>query len=80
MAAEQDGDLAYAEALQAALQHTASDGAKSGAVRGCVSANTFGDALKTYGQLIQWDYKYRKGDVRKRIDELNLGPDSPGAG
>jgi tetratricopeptide (TPR) repeat protein len=26
------------------------------------------DALKTYGQLIQWDYNYR--DVRKRIDEL----------
>lgn len=28
------------------------------------------DALKIYGQLIQWDYNYRKGDVRKRIDDL----------
>jgi tetratricopeptide (TPR) repeat protein len=28
------------------------------------------DALKTYGQLIQWDYNYRDGDVRKRIDGL----------
>lgn len=28
------------------------------------------DALKTYGQLIQWDYNYRDGDVRTRIDEL----------
>jgi TolA-binding protein len=28
------------------------------------------DALKIYGQLIQWDYNYRKGDVRKRIDGL----------
>lgn len=28
------------------------------------------DALKVYGQLIQWDYNYRKGDVRKRIDDL----------
>src|SRR5690606_29350129 len=28
------------------------------------------DALKTYGQLIQWDYNYRNGDVRKRIDDL----------
>jgi hypothetical protein len=26
--------------------------------------------LKIYGQLIQWDYNYRKGDVRKRIDDL----------
>jgi hypothetical protein len=26
--------------------------------------------LKIYGQLIQWDYNYRKGDVRKRIDAL----------
>lgn len=26
------------------------------------------EALKTYGQLIQWDYNYR--DVRKRIDDL----------
>ncbi|MEP0841851.1 MAG: hypothetical protein HRF43_03975 [Phycisphaerae bacterium] len=26
------------------------------------------DALKTYGQLIQWDYNYE--DVRKRIDDL----------
>lgn len=34
------------------------------------------DALKIYGQLIQWDYNYRKGDVRKRIDDLR---DSQGA-
>jgi tetratricopeptide (TPR) repeat protein len=31
------------------------------------------DALKIYGQLIQWDYNYRKGDVRKRIDDLRAG-------
>ncbi len=29
------------------------------------------EALKTYGQLIQWDYNYR--DVRKRIDDLRGG-------
>jgi tetratricopeptide (TPR) repeat protein len=28
------------------------------------------DALKTYGQLIQWDYNYRNGEVRKRLDAL----------
>ncbi len=28
------------------------------------------EALKIYGQLIQWDYNYAKGDVRKRIDAL----------
>jgi tetratricopeptide (TPR) repeat protein len=28
------------------------------------------EALKTYGQLIEWDYNYRKGDVRKRMDQL----------
>ena len=28
------------------------------------------EALKTYGQLIQWDYNYRDGDVRKRLDAL----------
>jgi len=28
------------------------------------------EALKIYGQLIQWDYNYRKGDVRKRVDRL----------
>ncbi len=28
------------------------------------------DALKAYGQLIQWDYNYRKGDVRKRLESL----------
>lgn len=28
------------------------------------------EALKTFGQLIQWDYNYRNGDVRKRIDDL----------
>ncbi len=28
------------------------------------------DALKTYGQIIQWDYNYRGGEVRKRIDDL----------
>ena len=32
------------------------------------------EALKTYGQLIQWDYNYRKGDVRRRIDELKETP------
>lgn len=30
------------------------------------------EALKTYGQLIQWDYNYR--DVRKRIDDLKGRP------
>ena len=30
------------------------------------------DALKTYGQLIQWDYNYR--DVRKRIEDLKGRP------
>lgn len=29
------------------------------------------DALKTYGQIIEWDYNYRAGEVRQRIDELN---------
>ena len=28
------------------------------------------DALKLYGQIIQWDYNYRKGDVRKRYEGL----------
>lgn len=28
------------------------------------------EALKIYGQLIQWDYNYRNGDVRERIDAL----------
>ena len=28
------------------------------------------DALKIYGQIIQWDYNYRKGDVRNRIERL----------
>ena len=28
------------------------------------------DALKIYGQLIQWDYNYRNGEVRKRLDAL----------
>ncbi|NLX13595.1 MAG: tetratricopeptide repeat protein [Phycisphaerales bacterium] len=42
------------------------------------------NALKIYGQLIQWDYNYGKGDVRKRIDELRKqkkkenNPDSSG--
>lgn len=35
------------------------------------------DALKTYGQLIQWDYNYRKGEVRKRIDDLKGGGAAP---
>ena len=35
------------------------------------------DALKTYGQLIQWDYNYRNGDVRKRIDDLKQRPQPP---
>ena len=30
------------------------------------------EALKIYGQLIQWDYNYR--DVRKRIDDLKGRP------
>ncbi len=29
------------------------------------------EALKIYGQLIEWDYNYRKGDVRKRIEGLH---------
>ena len=34
------------------------------------------EALKEFGQLIQWDYNYR--DVRKRIDDLrNGGQDQP---
>jgi len=28
------------------------------------------DALKIYGQIIQWDYNYRNGDVRKRMGGL----------
>jgi len=28
------------------------------------------EALKIYGQIIQWDYNYRSGEVRKRIDDL----------
>lgn len=28
------------------------------------------EALKIYGQIIQWDYNYRNGEVRKRIDDL----------
>jgi len=28
------------------------------------------EALKSYGQLIQWDYNYRNGEVRKRLDAL----------
>ena len=28
------------------------------------------NALKIYGQLIQWDYNYRKGDVRDRYERL----------
>lgn len=28
------------------------------------------DALKTYGQLIQWEYNYRKGEVRERYEDL----------
>ncbi len=31
------------------------------------------EALKIYGQLIEWDYNYRKGDVRKRIEDLQQG-------
>jgi tetratricopeptide (TPR) repeat protein len=31
------------------------------------------DALKIYGQIIQWDYNYRKGDVRNRIKRLKDG-------
>lgn len=34
------------------------------------------EALKTYGQLIEWDYNYRKGDVRKRIEDLQGGSDT----
>jgi tetratricopeptide (TPR) repeat protein len=34
--------------------------------------NQMPEALKTYGQLIQWDYNYR--DVRKRIDDLKGRP------
>jgi len=33
------------------------------------------DALKIYGQIIQWDYNYRQGDVRKRIDALKKHKD-----
>lgn len=39
------------------------------------------DALKTYGQIIQWDYNYRKGDVRKRLENLkNRDRDTKPAG
>lgn len=37
------------------------------------------DALKVYGQLIQWDYNYRNGEVRKRIDNLRRPPENPGS-
>lgn len=35
------------------------------------------EALKIYGQIIEWDYNYRKGDVRKRLEGLQ-GEDSGG--
>jgi tetratricopeptide (TPR) repeat protein len=35
------------------------------------------EALKIYGQLIQWDYNYRKGDVRRRIEDLQKGDPGP---
>ncbi|MBI4578149.1 MAG: hypothetical protein HY718_00510 [Planctomycetes bacterium] len=38
--------------------------------RSCEGGGQTEDALKIYGQLIRWDYNYRKGDVRKRIDDL----------
>ena len=38
--------------------------------RGYEGGGKVPDALKIYGQLIQWDYNYRKGDVRDRIDNL----------
>lgn len=38
--------------------------------RACEADGRIEDALKVYGQLIQWDYNYRNGDVRKRIDDL----------
>lgn len=38
--------------------------------RSCEADQRTEEALKIYGQLIQWDYNYRKGDVRKRIDNL----------
>jgi len=34
------------------------------------AADQIDDALKIYGQLIQWDYNYRNGEVRKRLDAL----------
>ncbi|HSW44712.1 MAG TPA: tetratricopeptide repeat protein [Phycisphaerae bacterium] len=36
----------------------------------CQAAGQKDDALKIYGQIIQWDYNYRNGEVRKRIDDL----------
>ncbi|UCD29410.1 MAG: tetratricopeptide repeat protein, partial [Planctomycetota bacterium] len=35
------------------------------------------DALKIYGQIIQWDYNYLQGDVRKRIDTLKKRDNNP---
>jgi tetratricopeptide (TPR) repeat protein len=39
--------------------------------RSCEADKRTEDALKIYGQLIRLDYNYRKGDVRKRIDDLH---------
>ncbi len=42
------------------------------------AAGQTADALKVYGQLIQWEYNYRNGEVRKRIDDLNRPPGKAG--
>jgi tetratricopeptide (TPR) repeat protein len=40
------------------------------------AAGQIEDALKVYGQLIEWDYNYRNGEVRKRIEDLNKPPEN----
>jgi tetratricopeptide (TPR) repeat protein len=35
-------------------------------------------AIQTYGQIIQWDYNYRNGDVRQRLEALQQHKKSEG--
>ncbi len=34
------------------------------------------EAARTYGQIIQWDYNYRDGDVRQRLEAIQKGRQS----
>jgi tetratricopeptide (TPR) repeat protein len=35
-------------------------------------------AIQAYGQIIQWDYNYRQGDVRQRLEALQQAKKSDG--